>query len=200
MGTKADLTRDRIIQQAAVVFNQQGYAGASISDVMKATGLKKGGIYNHFKSKDELAIAAFDFAVGVVQARYREGLRGKRTSSERLVAIIRSFCGQMDDPPIPGGCPLLNTAIESDDTHPVLRRRVKVAMDNWRAMIQKILALGIKHQEIDPSIHLDQSTTVIIANLEGALMMSQLYSDRTYLETVEHHLISYIQSLRLHPK
>jgi AcrR family transcriptional regulator len=46
------MTKAHIIQQAAVVFNQQGYAGTSMSDIMRATGLKKGGIYNHFQSKE----------------------------------------------------------------------------------------------------------------------------------------------------
>ena len=60
--SKAQQTKARIVRQAAELFNQKGYAGSSIADVMQATGLKKGGIYNHFKSKDELALAAFDYA------------------------------------------------------------------------------------------------------------------------------------------
>ena len=52
--SKAQATKQYIIEQAANLFNQQGYAGCSISNVMQATGLKKGGIYNHFKNKDEL--------------------------------------------------------------------------------------------------------------------------------------------------
>ena len=73
--SKAEITRQKIIKEAANIFNQNGYAGSSISDVMKATGLKKGGIYNHFASKDELAIAAFDYARGLLQQRYSQALR-----------------------------------------------------------------------------------------------------------------------------
>ena len=56
--SKAQETKTRIIEQAATLFNQQGYSGTSVSDLMRATGLQKGGIYNHFVSKDELALEA----------------------------------------------------------------------------------------------------------------------------------------------
>lgn len=60
--SKAEETKEKIIKQAAQLFNQYGYAGSSMSDIMRATRLQKGGIYNHFQSKQELALAAFDFA------------------------------------------------------------------------------------------------------------------------------------------
>jgi AcrR family transcriptional regulator len=54
--SKGEETKAKILHQAAELFNQQGYAGSSISDIMRVTGLQKGGIYNHFSSKDELAL------------------------------------------------------------------------------------------------------------------------------------------------
>jgi AcrR family transcriptional regulator len=59
--TKGEQTRQRIVAEAAPVFNQRGYEGSSLADLMKATGLKKGGIYRHFSSKEELAAEAFDY-------------------------------------------------------------------------------------------------------------------------------------------
>src|SRR5207247_2001481 len=47
-GTKGLQTRQRIVEMAAPVFNRQGYVGASMRDLISATGLEKGGIYNHF--------------------------------------------------------------------------------------------------------------------------------------------------------
>jgi len=62
-------------RKAAALFNQQGYAGSSMSDLMRVTGLQKGGIYNHFRSKDELALEAFDFAVNRVQSEFMGALK-----------------------------------------------------------------------------------------------------------------------------
>jgi TetR/AcrR family transcriptional repressor of nem operon len=58
--SKGDETRERIIARAAPLFNQRGYAGAAMSDIMAATGLEKGGIYRHFGSKESLAHPSFD--------------------------------------------------------------------------------------------------------------------------------------------
>ncbi len=86
--SKAKQTKARIIQQAAELFNQQGYAGSSIADIMQATGLKKGGIYNHFKSKDELALAAFDYAESLLSQRIWSVVKTKRNAIERLQALV----------------------------------------------------------------------------------------------------------------
>ncbi len=128
--SKARETREKILKQAAELFNQRGYSGSSISDIMRVTGLQKGGIYNHFKSKDELALEAFGFASNCVSKRYMEALKGKRDAIARLHAIISVIQSFVTDPPISGGCPLLNTAIESDDAHPALREKAQQAMNS----------------------------------------------------------------------
>ena len=70
---KGEHTRQEIIRKAAPVFNQRGYDGAALSDLMKATRLAKGGIYRHFDSKEQLAAEAFDYAWGeTLNARIRD--------------------------------------------------------------------------------------------------------------------------------
>ena len=193
--SKAEATKKHITEQAAILFNQKGYAGVSIADVMQATGLKKGGIYNHFKSKDELAVAAFNFAVTLVINRYQKALRGQRNSILRLKTLINTFCTVIDEPICKGGCPLLNTAVESDDNHPILRQCVQKAMDGWREMITKIINIGIKHKEISRAVDADVSATVIISTLEGALMMTKLYDHTIHLQRLKDHLFQYVESL-----
>src|ERR1700740_3646198 len=60
--SRGEVTRRRIVEQSAAVFNQRGYSGTSMSELMAATGLEKGGLYRHFASKQDLAAAAFDYA------------------------------------------------------------------------------------------------------------------------------------------
>lgn len=191
--SKAQETRSRIIGQAAALFNQQGYAGASMSDLMRVTGLQKGGIYNHFSSKDELALAAFDFAANQMQQKFMGALKGKRHAVDRLIAILNIYEHLLDDPPVPGGCPILNTAVESDDTHPALRERAQRAMDVWRQLIQRIVDKGIMRGELRSTIAPDTVATVLIATIEGGVMLSKLYGDATYLERSLDHLKAYVQ-------
>ena len=128
--SKAQQTKALIIHQAAELFNLKGYAGSSLADIMQATGLKKGGIYNHFKSKDELALEAFDYAVSLLSQRIWSVVRTKRNAIERLQALVSSYLIYIDAPPIIGGCPIMNTAIETDDTDSPLRDRALEAMNS----------------------------------------------------------------------
>ncbi len=191
--SKGEETKQRILQQAAALFNTQGYAGASISDIMRVTGLKKGGIYNHFQTKDELALKAFDYAIDLIKQRYRDSLKNKRDAVERLQAIISVLRANVDNPAIEGGCPLLNTAVESDDSHPMLRQRAQIVMDSWRDMVCRIIQKGIARGEIRPEVKADEVATVMISLLEGAVMMSKLYDDSIHLERAIKHLNHYIK-------
>ena len=74
--TKGEQTRQRIIARAAPVFNVHGFAGTSMGQLTEAIGLEKGGIYNHFPSKEALALQAFDYAVGLTAARFAAALDG----------------------------------------------------------------------------------------------------------------------------
>ncbi|OKH53189.1 TetR family transcriptional regulator [Calothrix sp. HK-06] len=195
--SKGDNTKAMIIEKAASLFNQQGYAGSSMSDIMQVTGLQKGGIYNHFRSKDDLALQAFDYAVLQIQRRYREAWASKQNAIERLQAIVDVFRIYIDNPQHPiikGGCPLLNTAIESDDAHPALKARAQQAMDSWRQLFRRIIEKGIKKGEVNPNIDADEVASILISLLEGSVMMSKLNDNSIHLERAIKHLTNYINT------
>ncbi len=195
--SKGEETKAMIIEKSAALFNQQGYAGSSMSDIMQVTGLQKGGIYNHFVSKDDLALQAFDFAVSQIKQRYREAWGSKQHSIERLQAIISVFRVYIDNPEHPiikGGCPLLNTAVESDDAHPALKARAKQAMNSWRDLFSGIMRKGMKKGEIQPNINVDEVASIIISTLEGSVMMTKLCDDSIHIERAIAHLNNYIDS------
>lgn len=190
---KGQTTKAKILQQASELFNQKGYAGSSMADVMRVTGLQKGGIYNHFQSKDDLALAAFDYAIALVRDRQNQLLRGQRATRDRLYALVDGFYQSWtSDPLIPGGCPLLNTAIESDDAHPALKAKAQAALKHWHLLLAKIVMIGLKkgevHAETDPS----DVATIIISGLEGAMMMTHLSGEDRYLKVAIAHLLEYI--------
>ena len=194
---KGEETRERILARSAQLFNRQGYAGASLADIMRETGLEKGGIYNHFSSKEQLALESFDYAYELVRQRVLQALAGKFNAIERLLAIVSVFQSEVDDPPVAGGCPILNTAIEADDANEVLRDRARVAMDDWRGTIHRIVNRGIERGEVRPSTDADEVASLLIATLEGALMLSNLYKDSIHMRRAAAHMERYIESLSI---
>lgn len=190
---KAERTREKIISKAAQLFNLQGYSGTSIADIMQATDLEKGGIYNHFASKDDIALAAFDYAYSQQSQHYVDALKAIRGQPTRqLHAIIDVFVEDYENPAIAGGCVIMNTAIESDDAHPVLKARAAAAMDEWRGLIQRIVTKGIDKGEFRPEIDPAALASLIVASLEGGLMMSKLYNDPVFVRRVADHLRAHI--------
>ncbi len=187
--SKGEQTRAMILARVAPLFNQHGYFGASLSDIMRQTGLEKGGIYNHFKSKEQLALEAFDYAYALLDQRIRAALANKKHAIERLYAMLVYFQELIDDPPIAGGCPILNTAIEADDAEPALRDRARGAMDELRSTIRRIISKGIERGEIRPGVDGELWASVMIATLEGAVMLSKLYQDAVHM----HRAVAYMR-------
>src|SRR6266702_3653612 len=182
--SKGEQTKERILERAAQLFNQQGYFGSSLSDIMHETGLEKGGIYNHFASKEQLALEAFDYAFSLHQQRVTNLLAGKRHAVDRLHAILAYFQSIVEDPVIPGGCPLLNTAIEADDAHPTLRDRARNAMDQMHNTIERIITRGIERGELRSDADPTACATLFLSSLEGAIMLSQLYHDPVHIHRI----------------
>ncbi len=196
---KGELTKQRITAEAARMFNSKGYKHCSMQDIMRATRLQKGGIYRYFSSKDDLALAAFDFAYNRLRQRYRVEVFRKPHASHRLMAVLELHGSILDDPYLEGGCPILNTAIEADDTHSALKLKAQKAMDEWRHTIQIIIQKGVERQEVK-TIDAEQLGAVMIASLEGAVMLAKLYSDKTYITRIIHHLKTHIESLAIKEK
>jgi TetR/AcrR family transcriptional regulator, transcriptional repressor for nem operon len=195
--SKTNRTKQRIIETAAIVFNQSGYAGSSIASIMRLTGLAKSGIYHYFKNKDEIAIAAFDYTLGLILEAVMAKVSIEETAIDRLHAFVDSFQGFTTQSVGAGGCPILNTAVESDDTHPLLKIHVQEAVNSIRALIASIIELGIRQGELADATDREQVATIVLATIEGAIMMSKLYGNDIHLDRAIDHLHQYINSLRV---
>lgn len=191
---KGEQTRELILERAAQIFSRQGYFGSSLAEIMQETGLEKGGIYNHFASKDDLALAAFDYAFALLWARIDAAMAGKAHATDQLLGLLDAFCSLIEDPVLVGGCPLLNTAVEADDAHPALRRRVRQAMTRLRELIQGIVARGIAAGEVRAEVDGDTLATLLIATMEGAVMLSKLYRYPAHMTRAADHLTRYIET------
>lgn len=190
--SKGQRTRERIVAEAANLFNQRGFEGSSMSDVMAATGLEKGGIYRHFSSKEELAAEAFDYAWKSTFETRMQHLERFPNSIEKLKRFIANFINNRSA--VPGGCPLLNTAIEADDGNPLLRERARAAWRHLRDALAGIVAAGLKRREIRPDVDTKEVAALIISSLEGALMIARLEGNKEALLTAQSHLGRYLET------
>ena len=89
--SKSENTKQFIIEKTAPVFNTKGYAGTSMNDIMRATGLSKGCIYGNFENKDDVALAAFDFNHRKVREHLKARILATEHSIERLLVYPHSY-------------------------------------------------------------------------------------------------------------
>lgn len=190
---KGEHTRREIIRKAAPIFNHKGYEGAALSDLMRATGLEKGGIYRHFESKQELAGEAFDYAWGIALDTRFEGTEQIPNTIDRLKQIVRNFRDRRAGL-VPGGCPLLNTAIDSDDGNPQLRAKARRALSSWLDRLQSIADEGRRRGEIRSDVDAAKLAILIASTLEGSLMVSRLQRNGDSLDIACNHLEEYLDT------
>ncbi len=194
-GTKGERTRDAIVERASHLFNVRGYAATSIAEILTETGLEKGGLYHHFASKDDLALAAFDRAVADLRERHRSWIAGVLGARATLEAFLTGFESMIARGGPVGGCPLLNTAIEATDGHPALRKRARAAFDELVRSFERTIAAGIEAGEFARATDGAAVASTIVASLEGGVMLSRLYRDPIHLQRVIAHLRSVVAAL-----
>lgn len=171
--TKAERTRQFIIEKAALIINRKGMAGTSINDIMEATKLAKGGVYGNFESKDEICAEAFDYLSNQVSAGITARISDKTSPKEQLFELLEYY----KSVPLKEehyGCPLLNFGVEADDTNPVIRQKVSKAITAAQARIAKIVRAGIAAGEFNKEFNAEIFAAKAFAMLEGAILVCRV--------------------------
>ncbi|BBH23234.1 hypothetical protein Back11_45790 [Paenibacillus baekrokdamisoli] len=188
---KGQVTKEHIIRQSAGLFNKKGYTGTSLSEIIERSNIRKGGIYNHFESKDEIAIAAFDYTFTQVKNLLAEELAKRSTPTDKMLAICEVYIRLVEQDECEGGCPILNTAV-NDDGHPLLKQRAQLAMKEMMTALVKIMEDGITRNEFRSDIDMEEACSVVIALIEGGVMLSKLFDDNKYIRQCTDQVKVYI--------
>ena len=194
--SKAERTKEFIIETTAPIFNTKGYAGTSVNDLTKATGLTKGSIYGNFENKDEVALAAFDYNFGKVNSYVKSKITITENSIERLRTYPRVYRDFLKIPFLQSGCPILNTSTEADDTHPLLREKAAQALAFWKKSIENQIKRGIGRKEIKPDTNAAEIAVVLMSLIEGAIMQAKVTGKSTELKIAMDYLEKIIADLK----
>ena len=183
--SKADKTRQFIIEATASIFNRKGYAGTSLSDLTEATQLSKGSIYGNFENKEAVALAAFDHNYEQISGLIRARMYAAPSFSEKLMVYAQVYDQFTRTSLFPsGGCPILNTAVEADDTHPLLKEKASRAIQRWKKTIQQLIQGGIDAGEFTAGVDIQQISLSIIALIEGGIMIAKVTNSQANLDKV----------------
>lgn len=195
--SKSERTRQFIIEKVAPVFNMKGYAGTSLSDLTTATGLTKGAIYGNFKNKDEVAVEAFRHNLSRISAVFIAEMAQAVSPVDKVLTLPVSYRKIYQDIAATGGCPILNTATDTDDTHPQLRQLVQEAVKRLKKTIEGLVEEGVGLAQIREGTDGDKVAGLIIALVEGGFLVSRIANDRKYFENALEQVEKIINELRV---
>lgn len=191
---KAEETRNFIIKQAAPIFNMYGYNGTSMSQLTRAINMTKGAIYGNFKDKDEIALAAFDYNFAEISEKIQDVIRSKQNACDKLIAFANFYLDGFAELTRKGGCPILNAAIDSDNVHPPLKRKVAQAIETWTNTVARVVHNGIKYKQINPNARPEQFASVFVSLIEGGIMLSKATGNTIHLSRNVDHVIHLVNT------
>jgi len=178
---RSERTRQLIIESAAPIFNKKGYAGTSMSDLTTATGLTKGSIYGNFKDKDDVAVNAFQHNIDLIFDFFSKELQTAGSTLDKLLAYPRGFRKIYRMILSYGGCPILNTAVEADDTHAMLRKMAVDVLAKWKKSIVSLIEKGKAEGVIDTATDAQNTAEILIAVMEGGSVLSKVTGEESYM-------------------
>ena len=181
--TKGEETRQFIIEKAAPIFNVKGIAATAMSDIMEATKLSKGSMYVHFENKEVLACAAVDHNMKLLGNKLQTAISKAKTAKGELLAFIDFFSNPIN-PPVTGGCPLLNFGTEADDTNPIVKEKVNSGIKFTQQIVENIINKGITNGEFKPNWNASEFATIIFAMLEGGNLMARTSGNNDKMNTI----------------
>lgn len=192
-----EATKETILKKSGVLFNTQGYKATSISQITDATGFTKGAIYRHFGSKDDLEQETLAFLSNIMFEKMRAIIVKENNAVDKLRGVFQYFESYITNPPLKGGCPLLNAAIEVDDAHPALRKEAVKTLSVLKKSLVTILQKGIEYKQLKPDTDVVFFSTLIIAALEGGIMMSKLEGNNNDIRKMIKHLNDQLELIRI---
>ncbi|GAA3611696.1 TetR/AcrR family transcriptional regulator [Flavivirga amylovorans] len=182
MTTKAELTSQYILEIVAPIFNKNGYAATSLSDVTNATGLTKGAIYGNFKNKEDLAIAAFKFTVKNMMKRITDHLSNSNSPIEKLYLITDFYRNYYDYSKELGGCPILNIGVDANNQNTLLLQKVKEVIERIQDQVATLIEDGIEAGEISSEINALYFAKRLDTMIQGAIFMTYTMEDDFYIQ------------------
>ncbi|MFD0861854.1 TetR/AcrR family transcriptional regulator [Sungkyunkwania multivorans] len=179
--TKAQKTTNYIIETVAPIFNQNGYAATSLSDITSATGLTKGAIYGNFENKEDLAMAALKYNIKKVLNRIEAHMEQGNSPTEKLLLLTDFYRNYYHFSQELGGCPIINVGVDANNQNDAFMKKVQDVIELIEHYLAKLIDEGKEIGEIRKTIMSQTYAKRFYSLLQGATFMAQTMKDNSYI-------------------
>ena len=196
MATKGTRTRRNIIEKSLQLFSVKGYYNTSVSDILEATDLTKGGLYGHFASKEDIWYAVYETAVRIWKGIVFKGIRNNADPLKRIEKFIendiRDYLGTNV---FDGGCFFLNMLVELSGQSALMSKQILRGFVRLSGLLRSWLEEADQKGMLQENLDLKEAANFIIISLNGAAALYISSRDRSILDQTVHQLRFYINQL-----
>lgn len=197
MISKGMQTRQDIITKSLQVFSVKGYFNTSVNDILAVTGLTKGGLYGHFRSKEDIWYAVYDQAVMIWRNIVLNGAEEITDPLERIEKTIeKDMKNYLGADVFEGGCFFFNMLVELSGQSSSMASSILKGFVKFSGLIRDWLKEADQKEMLKDGLDLDEIAHFIVIALNGAAPLYAATRDsRVWKQTISqlHH---YINQLR----
>ncbi|MFC1882827.1 TetR/AcrR family transcriptional regulator [Thermodesulfobacteriota bacterium] len=197
MATKGTLTRRKIIEKSMQLFSVKGYYNTSISDILAAADLTKGGLYGHYASKEDIWYAVYEEAVGIWKGIVFKGIRNNSDPLRRIEKFIENdMLDYLGTDVFEGGCFFLNMLVELSGQSASMSKQILRGFVRLSGLLRSWLEEADQKGVLQENLDLKQVANFIIISLNGAAALYISSRDRNILDQTVRQLKFYINQLK----
>lgn len=197
MSNKGELTRQHIIAKAMQLFCLKGYFNTSIDNIVKAAGLTKGGLYGHFRNKEEIWYAVYEESVRIWKSVVLQGVREIPDPLARIERVVKnSLQNYLGAGVFEGGCFLLNSLVDLTGQSPAMSRHVLQGFQAFAALLRRWLAEAEQQGRLQDGLNLDEIADFIVVALNGAIPLYSASQDPAVWQRTMAQLYFYLNTLK----
>jgi len=189
--------KERIIAESLKLFSLKGFLSTSIQDIMEMAHTSKGGLYNHFKSKEVLLSAVLEEARKIWRENNLAGLDQIEDPIEKLKMLLENYRDRYlkDTTKLPGGCIFVTLSVELDDQRPHLTQEINRGFAGLKGMINDFLDQGKSAGDLRNDVDTKAVTEMIFSIILGAAVIYGVEKRPSGSDNSINAVIRYIEGL-----
>jgi len=189
--------KEKIIHEALRQFSTKGFMSTSINDILEAVGTSKGGLYNHFKSKEDLFFAALSEARKIWRQRNLAGLHQLERPLDKIRKLLENYRDHYlaDAENFPGGCVFVNLAVELNDQQPHLAQEVNEGFNRFKGMLKRLLDQEQADGHLKEGVDTGLAAEILFSGLVGTCVTYTSDKSRDHLDHNIAALLDYLNRM-----
>lgn len=192
---KGEATRQRILEVAARAFMERGYSGTSLNEIIRESGVTKGGFYFHFDGKADVAIEALEMIRTDWRSQVVNTVGYRPRAVEQVAAMVRQIA--VDKATAPSGAAMGRLCQELAE-QPEVAERLR-PFDAWFALTGDLFRRAQSQGDMDPDIDADAAARFAVTAYLGMDQLSDVSGDPDLVQRmVEDYLAFCFRAVGIH--